>query len=136
MSKQTTPAVVAPVVASQTVANVGRWAREAARAAQGAAIENNRAGNRFYGIAVALIGAAPAKGQTARISFADVNAATGKKRGEGAANPRAAWVRALSAVGELHNGTVEAGTLTLDTGAHKLAIRIADDNRAFEVRTL
>jgi hypothetical protein len=140
MAKQTTPAAVATVAAAPaaTVApsqGVGRWARELARAAQGADIANNRAGNRFYGIAIALIGAAPAKGQTARLSFADINAATGKKRGEGSANPRAAWVRALSAVGDLHGTAPEGGVLTLELPSGKLSIRVADDNRAFELRT-
>lgn len=129
MAKQTANTVAATPA---TVENVGRWARETARAAQGAP----RAGNRFYGMAIALIGAAPAKGATARLTFAEVNAQTGKKRGEGAANPRAAWVRALSAIGELHGAPVENGALVLATHSGRVSVRIADDNKAFELRGL
>lgn len=124
MSQANTATIANTAAAADS--SVGRWAREAARAAAGAP----RAGNRFYSMAVCLIGAAK-PGETVRVTFAEVNAATGKKRGEGAANPRAAWVRALSAIAELHGAEVVAGRLELrDVG---VSVGIADDNRAFVV---
>ena len=93
---------------------LSQWAAERARAMQG----EGRAAARFERLAVVLGEAATAgKGKPVTLRFAEVNAATGDRRGEGAADASARWVSALAKLRQLSGGALPGFTAKVDREA-------------------